>query len=234
MVNLIYRQGNYGSICFPYGRSENGGSCEFATKKCLEECSERCLEMKWFKEVLEFFETQDTLLIYKRIIKEMKDNDFKLLFWFDCGDCPKALTSKVLTIIKQLNEDEMIQLGYTRNKGLWSEVKKIKGIPFMLTVENESQIKVKGYYAIPDYKTERVQIINYKDVTVSVGGGYHVCGGGTVYNVEEVVKKVDVALCSNDRSNTSLMEIDVGKKGKITEANCWYCYKDKIGCFNAK
>lgn len=238
-MNLLYRQGNYGSLCFPYGKHADGGSCDFATPTCLEHCSEQYSAMSWFKDVLAFFESNNIITIYKKITEELNRNNFKLLYWFDCGDCPKRLTDKVLAIIDQLHNDGIIQLGFTRNKIFWKKVNMIDGIRFMLTVENKKNIKGEGFYALPDYDTAYTQIIlnHPTHIEDDIIGFY--CGGGVCYKTgKKVNKQFNVADCACDKSNTS--EVVGGRFHSITsgdetkelgEANCLYCYQDKAGCF---
>ena len=131
-MRLLYRQGNYGSICFPYKES-----CDFASKECLRECSEQFNDMTLFRAILKEFETRSAVELYKEIQAGMIDNDFELLSWFDCGDCPKRLQRKVVDIMTAL---DCYQIGFTRSKSLWSAVKDLDRVRFILTVERGTKI----------------------------------------------------------------------------------------------
>ena len=140
-MKLIYKQGNYGSICFPYKKS-----CEFATKKCLKECSEQFEDMAWFNEVFTLFKNQSSIELYAEIKKELEDNNYKLLTWFDCGDCPSRMTNKIYDIINQLRKDGFVQLGFTRNNSLWQKLTELDNskVRFLLTVEKGTKLIKEG------------------------------------------------------------------------------------------
>jgi len=163
MKNLIYRQGNYGSICFPYGKLKDGGSCQFATAKCLKNCSEQFNRQEWFRITYKYFKDNDSLAIYRQLVRELKEKKFKLLQWFDSGDCPTNLTHKIFGIMSELSKDGYVQCGFTRNKPLWEKANTLSRMRMGFTVENESDIKKNGLYGIPNYKTYYTQIVIRRD-----------------------------------------------------------------------
>ena len=231
MSNLIYRQGNYGSICFPYKES-----CEFATKKCLKECSEQFTDMTWFSEIFKEFKDRSVVELYASIKDSMEKNGFKLLTWFDCGDCPSQLTTKISQIILQLKDDGFTQLGFTRNSRLWKLMQSIRKIRFFLTVERGTKIKAEGYYAIPEYAKQRVCIIHHHtfdrpeqesiDEIIAKGEAFvRYCGGGSSYIQYITVTEPEfLTQCIADRQNSPIV-------GKMYEANCQYCLENNRGCF---
>lgn len=241
-MRLIYRQGNYGSINFPYKKS-----CQFATRKCLKECSEQFNNMTWFEKVFAEFKTKSSVELYADIKEELKDNDFNLLTWFDCGDCPSRLQTKVVDIINQLHNDRVSQLGFTRNEKFWLKVKDLHEddrhltsgpfkTRFMLTVERGTVIKKEGYYAVPDYKKQQVCIIHHhtfskpeedKIDNIIARGGAHVryCGGGGSYIPMKTVTEPEfIVSCLSANSNTAVVREEY-------ESNCQYCLEDGKGCF---
>ncbi len=246
-MSLLYKQGTYGSICFPYKKS-----CEFATKKCLVQCSDRYCDSTLAEKTFEAFKRCTALQLFTTINTEMKDNDYKLLAWFDSGDCPKDMTDKVIELIFQFHEKGYSQIGFTRNKKLWKAVRglyeKDEGYSdiktktrFLLTVERGRKITDEGYYAIPDYKKQRVCILFHhtfrKPVSRSVdeailsGDAFvRYCGGCSSYvrhvTVTEPVLK---AYCDASNSNAGTME-DL-HWDQVHEANCEYCLDDDRGCF---
>ncbi len=235
-MSLLYRQGNYGSICFPYKKS-----CEFATKKCKANCTEQHVDMTWFTETFKSFNKLNSIELYGQIKREMDKNGFKLIFWFECGDCPSTLTEKIALIIKQLNKDGFTQIGFTRNKKFWKLIKGTTNSRFMLSVEKGSKIIDKGYYSVPDYKNFRVAIVHHHtfkrpvqesiDKIVASGRAkLRFCGGGYTYIERETVTepqfKVD---CSTSRANADVITF----RGDVYEANCFYCFKEKHGCFGS-
>ena len=244
-MRLVYRQGNYGSICFPYKNS-----CEFATKTCLKQCSEQYNDMTWFDETFKYFKSVSGVKLYAQIKAELEDGNFKLLTWFDSGDCPTSLTNKVSDIINQLHEDDFSQLGFTRNEKLWLKVKDLEEddqcysnvttkTRFMLTVERGTKIIKEGRYAVPDYKKQRVCIIHHHtfdkpveesiDKIISNGGGLvRYCGGGGSYiEMKTVTEPKVVVQCFPNNSNAPII-------GEMYEANCGYCLGDGTGCFTEK
>lgn len=235
MNTLIYRQGNYGSICFPYKKS-----CGFATTKCLKECSEQHNDMTWFSETFDTFKNSSAVALYATIRDELKESGFRLLTWFDCGDCPARLTKKIVEIIRQLAKEKFWQLGFTRNLALWQSLAGVKRVRFILTVERGSRIKDEGYYAVPNYKKQRVAILHYHtfdrpisrsiDKIIARGeANVRYCGGGGSYmSMKTVTEPEKNAQCSISGPNAALV---TGKWGRNHEANCEYCLEGNRGCF---
>ena len=59
---------------------------------------------------------------------------------------------KITLIIERIKNDEnIIQMGFTRNISLWNRFKDI----FALTIEKKEQAIESGIYAIPDYENEQ-------------------------------------------------------------------------------
>ncbi|KKN30853.1 hypothetical protein LCGC14_0829780 [marine sediment metagenome] len=239
MERLLYRQGNYGSICFPYKES-----CEFATKKCIKECTEQHNNMSWFKEIFEDFKKKSSISLYAQIKQEMQENNFTMLSWFDCGDCPIRLTIKVVQIMEQLREDGFWQIGFTRNKKLWKQVKDLCNVRFMLTVERGTKLELEGYYSIPDYSNQRTAIVHYhtydkpidESIDQIISEGYaniRYCGGGGSYiETKKVTEPKLVDQCFAFNSNTGTCNSSGDPVNVVHEANCQYCYEDNEGCFS--
>ncbi len=134
-----------------------------------------------------------------------------------------------------------MQLGFTRNKSLWLKLQGIEHVRFILTVEHGTMIKEKGYYAVPNYKKQRVAILHHhtfdrpvgKSVDKIIASGeanVRFCGGGGSYIPWETVTEPTLsAQCSINGSNASLMHY----WSRCYEANCGYCLENNRGCFES-
>jgi len=237
-MNIIYRQGNYGSICFPYK-----DSCKFATKQCLVQCSERFNDQTWFKEIFQFFKDNEAIRIYCRISEELEKNRFNFLAWFDSGDCPPSLVRKISSIIASLAEDKIHQIGFTRNEKLWLKVKDIPHVRFIHTIPRGTKISTQGYYAVPNFKKQRICIVNYHehrvhemediDNVIKSGQAFlRFCGGGgSSIRMKTVTRPEKIVDCSEAASNVAVIP-DNTFYDEYHEANCGYCFKEKRGCFS--
>ncbi len=236
-MRLVYRQGNYGSICFPYK-----DSCAFATKQCLIQCSERFNDQSWFKEIFAFFKTNEAIRTYCRISEELEKAKFNFLAWFDSGDCTPGLVKKVSGIIASLADEKINQIGFTRNEKLWLAVKDIPRVRFIHTVPRGTKITTQGYYAVPNFKKQRICIVHYHEHKVHVtediddvirsGQAFlRFCGGGGSYiRMKTVTRPKKIVNCSEAASNVGIIP-ENSWGGDYCEANCKYCFDSQIGCF---
>lgn len=235
-MRLIYRQGNYGSVCFPYKES-----CSFATTQCLAQCSEKFNDQAWFKEIFAFFKANDAVRIYCRLRDELSDCKFDFLSWFDSGDCTPGLVQKLVSVITCLSDDGIQQIGFTRNEKLWQKVKDISHVRFIYTIPRGTKIRTYGYYAVPNFKKQRICIVNFHEFSVPMnediddviksGNAFlRFCGGGCSYvRMQRVTRPEEIAKCSWSASNVGT--ISDMQSGEIYETNCKYCFDEERGCF---
>jgi len=224
-TNLLYSFSGVAAIFFPVGRLKNGGTCEFLSKRCENECAAfkngtmnnsipYKTKLRIYNEI--FKNPMDEII--KRIISEMTEMDTKILYWFASGDCPRKLTQKLSELIIRLSKEYvMTQQGFTRNKKLWQSFKGSDNIRFCLTIENEDKIsnideedKEGTLFAVPNYETGNVKIIGFPWVISKPQFEYH-CGSlfnpayrnktHTYYErtVLEVSKCYDCQKCYNEK-----------------------------------
>lgn len=219
-LKLVHDDGKVPSIFFPAGKPPKG-SCEFATKICLERCPSDVTPNALEQWIYEQFKTIPADELVRRIHMELLDRNKLFLQWFPWGDCPKKMTEKVAWIMKQLKEERVVQCGFTRNEALWEKVR--FKICMGLTVEDKE--KVLGYcersealIGWPDYETGKVHLYRsfekVKVGTVKKQGAYLGSCGGTWhedYKYEEAILEK--------------------QPNHIFEASCDLCAKHKRGCF---
>jgi len=161
------------------------------------------------REIYNFFIEKSTLAICSKIIKEMDELQMKVLSWFASGDCLDKDIDKFYQIMILLDEEGIVQNGFTRNWRLYQQIIEDEVIGhIVLTLESLSQRdnplgdSLSGLWAVPDYEKGMVRLYNGKLGNKSYGG----CGSN------DVITKFD------------------GKEVKIT-ANCTGCYYKRLGCF---
>ncbi|MCK5018134.1 MAG: hypothetical protein KAS32_13840 [Candidatus Peribacteraceae bacterium] len=206
-MHLIYHDGSAGGIFFPPGKPKDGGTCEFATRKCLNNCVLKVNEPT--KQTYRCFVDYSVGEIVGEIMREMSYYPNKFITWFVSGDCPRELEDKIAEVMKCLSRQEIVQHGFTRNKSLWRKIRGIHKLTLCLTVENltkASKEKEGDYIVVPDYKTERVDIFKLKDSEYTYSGS---CGSGWVKT--PVTQSWDAF--------------------DVSEEDCGLCYKNKKGCF---
>jgi hypothetical protein len=193
------------AIFFPVGEIDKGGTCEFATKKCLEMCSafrnatdENIIGYEPKLKIFKFIIKMPLFLVCHQIMEDLNQMNSKLLYWFASGDCMKKHIDRISTIMKHLSLEEIIQCGFTRNKTLWKRTQQIQNINIALTMEFKDVSKIgftSGLISVPDYKTGKIKLY-MNNVFQGSCGGYR----------------------------TELKEA-------IQENDCNKCYEMKKGCF---
>jgi len=210
-VKLVYMFNNVPGIYFPPGETKFGGTCEFASKKCIKVCAAfknatDTNKIGWDKKCAVFSDITkgEPHNIILRISNEVKNMKSELLYWFASGDCPSEFTDEIAYIIEGLSFIIPAQNGFTRNQELWEKVNKFDNVKIALTLEKPYKSKLQqmsslGTIAVPNYNTG---IINLYTCNRS----YTSCGANLVY-----IKTLD--------------------KIEERDADCNICYKEKIGCF---
>lgn len=212
MTKLIYPFCGVAGIYFPVGKLTEGGTCEFASEKCMKVCAafknatdtnkiaydEKC---KIFSDITQC-ESKD---IIWEIAKEVKRMKSEVLYWFASGDCPSEFTEKISHIIEGLSYIIPAQIGFTRNQELWEETNRLdNNVRIALTLEKPYKSRLQrmsslGNIAVPNYNTGIINLY-------SCNRSHTSCGADIVY-----VKTLD--------------------KIEERKADCGNCYKEKIGCF---
>ena len=224
-MKILRPSNNYvAGIFFPIGSPEEGGTCQHASKECVDNCyakkkdyDER-VNIPEFKKrgILNFFINKPTTSICTEIIKEMEELQAIILSWFASGDCLDEHVNKLFEIMILLQEKGIIQNGFTRNNNLYGKILRSEEVNYdvlriVFTIESEDIIYrpvcgignyPRGIYGVPDYKRGVVALYYATPGYKSYGG----CGFG------DITHKFD------------------GKEIEIA-TNCLGCFKKKIGCF---
>lgn len=213
MTKLVYPFSGVAGIFFPVGKLDEGGTCEFASEKCLKVCAAfknatATNKIDYRDKCNAFFEITQFLVhsVIWRILKEVKDLNSDVLYWFASGDCPSEFTDRIVHIIKGLSYVIPAQIGFTRNQELWEKTNRLDNINVRIALTLEKPYKSKlqsmlslGTIAVPNYNTGNIKLYRCTQ-------SYTSCGAGIVY-----VKKLGETI----------------KK----KADCSNCLKEKIGCF---
>lgn len=204
-------------IFFPIGIPEKGGTCQYPSNKCLKSCYALKKDYDEIiniseedkKKIYNFFIKKPILTVCNEITKEMDELQIKILSWFASGDCLNKDIDRIYQIMVLLDEEGVVQNGFTRNKRLYSEIIQSNKIDhIVLTVESllpkDAPLEnyPRGLWAIPDYEKGIVKLYHGKLGRKS----YATCG------FNQVETKFD------------------GKEIKIA-TNCSGCYHKKLGCF---
>jgi len=213
-MKILYTFAHVMGLFFPEGKIKNGGSCEFATNKCLKKCCAhkpgdgQKIKFEKKEKIFQFFIENPIDQIFDQIVLELRNSNCEIFSWFASGDCPSKLTTKLFEIIQKLDEVKIIQSGFTRNKKLWKLCKKLSSnCKVLLTIEDPNDIDEDGLYAFPNYKIGAFDIYCVKNQQQYITSG---CGGGYYQDHMKKIKKEDSHL----------------------EMNCKKCYENRTGCFN--
>lgn len=202
-VKLLHPDGQHLALYFPAGLPERGGSCAFASMRCLVNCLSYLMQNNITKNTNDIFDTHKEQEIAEIICNQLSRRKPRLLEWFCWGDCIPERTEQVLGVMRLLSKKGIIQCGFTRNKKLWKASHKIKNMRLGFTTEDIDELDYlskKGLVAYPNYDTGETQIF-YGTERKHSGGS---CGGAFYY----------------DRAT------------KISyDAECVECYKNRRGCF---
>ena len=218
-MKILRPSNNYvAGIFFPIGRLETGGTCQYASDRCLEECYglnkhyDVTVDISEDdkQQIYKFIIEKSLLTICTAIITEMEGMQAKILSWFCTGDCPDKDIDKIWEIIRLLEQEGIIQNGFTRNIDFYHAVHNLAP-HIVLTVESkdiddtpESIDPENGLWAIPDYGKGEVKL--YQG-TLAYKKEYGSCGWHTTKIIKADLKEIEIA------------------------TNCYGCYKQKIGCF---
>ncbi len=226
-TKLLYPFANVMGIFFPVGKLKDGGTCQFASKKCLKECiaikngnKKNKIEYKFKKGTYDFFRNETKNVIVRKILTELSESNCNIISWFASGDCPKKLTVKLVSIIKSLNNMDVIQCGFTRNLSLYNYLYRkveilyggdhyrfVDNLRILLTVEKKEDIDIIGgnveddkiLFAVPNYNNGKAEIYTHEF-------------------------DYDPKCCCYDYNS-------ITRQISKESYNCERCYKNKTGCF---
>ena len=208
-MDIVRKDGLVSAIFFPPGSVIDGGTCQFATKECLYNCYAE--KSALVKEIYKFITEEEIFKVCSKIRDDFSRLGGEVLHWFSAGDCESKHQERLLKIMRYLSKEDVVQCGFTRNKSLYSKANKIRNMNMIFTVETFDEIKkqkIIGKVAVPNYETGYINIYLTKPSEIKEGFRSLGTCGGTWY--EYKVK---------------------GKTELITEADCNYCFKNRLGCF---
>lgn len=168
-MKILYPFIDVPSVFFPVGRLEDGGTCEFASQKCLAECAvykhlfcNHIIHFQIKEAIFERFTTQDPLSLVSEVLSEMREANSNVLCWFASGDCPTKHTERICQIARLLQMKGINQSIITRSHALYNLVRQKRlesyaRIGIALTTESIKEIKGVGLFVVPDYKKGLIQ-----------------------------------------------------------------------------
>ncbi len=139
---ILFLENGSPCIFFPVGKLADGGTCNFMTDECYENCPSCGVVHEHEIKALKYFKDNPIGEIVERIMKELSYFESTFLGWFSWGDCPPSLTEKIVEIVRRLNESGIIQNGFTRNKTLWEKIPCKNNLRFSLSVDTEKDANV--------------------------------------------------------------------------------------------
>lgn len=208
-MKILYPFSGIMGIFFPVGKLSDGGTCEFATPKCLPPmcAAMRCIpagdkiDYDRKKEVYRFITKGQIFFVCYTIMEELEISGCKILYWFASGDCMREHEERILEIMKYLSSEKIKQCGFTRNKYLWAAVnaRREYDVRLVLTVEDKTK-------AIP---LSEAGLVNIPDCNKGIVQLYH--------------NRIQYVSCGTDQHKLDIL-------GR--EDDCQKCYKRKKGCFS--
>ena len=174
-------------VYFPTGKLETGGTCEFATTKCLEHCIANKMQAasqitardlaylgvespipicKDYpsrvkqERALAWFKDNDVHTIVVALLHSMQQTDEYILHWFASGDCPDYMLDKIVSIIAAINQAGYIQIVFSRNQRLVSILRRMDDNELLRVVyTTDNKTGASGLIAWPDYDRYNVQLL---------------------------------------------------------------------------
>ena len=214
-MKLLYPFLDVPSVFFPVGSLENGGTCEFATERCLQECavykhlfSDKILNFKTKEAIYARITTRDPLKICLELLNELKEANSNILCWFASGDCPTKDTEQITQIARFLQMKGINQAMVTRSHKLYRSVyqKRLHSFHASLgvarTIESIGEIGKNeiGLFVMPDYREGTIQF----------------------YTREKGHKPI---------KKSKLYPPDSKEQIKKSQNNCINCLVNRVGCF---
>jgi len=206
-MKILFPFSGVACVSFPVGEPPLG-TCEFATKQCLSECgalknakksatSDEPGHIIGYQPKLrafKFITERPLFLVCHKIYSEMKRMKTRILYWFASGDCIYDHRERILSIIKHLDMEGIIQCGFTRSEWLWEKLHKYD-IRIALTVEDRhraTELSEEGLVAFPDFEKGRVDLYWR---TGQCGS----CGFSDYTDFDKLSYEANCQLCYNNR-----------------------------------
>jgi len=168
-IKIIMMDCDCPSIYFPIGKPSDGGTCAFATKKCMEYCPSGMVTNDIERHALRFFFDNTDSEIISRLHREFREvlknpRAERMLQWWTWGDCLPELTDKISAVIIGLHSRGVPQYGFTRNRDLWESVPDYDSLHIGLTIDDMDEAKnlsvTSGKMtACPDFSAGYAQMI---------------------------------------------------------------------------
>lgn len=177
---IVFMDSDIPSIYFPVGLPIDGGTCEFATKVCLEHCPSGGAVNEHERYALQYFINHTSKEVFAKIVLdfgELADRPYnaKMLQWYTWGDCPSKLTQKVYEIILMLCGEGIPQYGFTRNERLWELVPQKDRLNIGLSLDNldlaiHKSLESGKMTACPDYEAAYARMIFNGQIQATCNG----------------------------------------------------------------
>lgn len=178
--SILHMDSDIPSVYFPIGKPEDGGTCEFATRKCIEYCPSGQVINDHEKHALAYFKRYTAGTVFKRLIKNFESlaaipYNARMIQWFAWGDCPSDLTGKIAEIILRIRDEGIPQYGFTRNKMLWEMIPSSDFLSMGLSIDNlkeakEVSIESGKMTAHPDFKSGYAEMISNGKIVARCNG----------------------------------------------------------------
>ncbi|KKN15556.1 hypothetical protein LCGC14_0985010 [marine sediment metagenome] len=189
-MKVLYFDSDIPSIYFPVGLPETGGTCAFATKKCLAYCPSGNSRNKSEIYALTYFKENDASTIAAKVVEDYKTlikrpYHAKMIQWFVWGDCLPELTEKVYQVIMSLNNLGIPQYGFTRNRKLWELVPAKRDLNMGYSLDSLKKAMELSYgkmTACPDYQRGYARMIFKGHIRTSCNGWWCITETGEERN----------------------------------------------------
>lgn len=171
---ILFKHGSVLAIYFPSGLPKDGGSCHFATSRCMKNCQSSIANRKE-KEILKFFTAAPLNDVFSKVYAEVTQDGSNMLYWFASGDCPPKSTARILKIMKQFSNANVIQQGFTRNLKLWKGALEMEKNYLVLTVEpleKAKKLSEKGVVGVPNYDEGIVHLYRNREHSGGCGADW--------------------------------------------------------------
>jgi hypothetical protein len=171
---ILFKHGSVLAVYFPSGLPKDGGSCHFATSRCIKNCLNSLANRKE-KEILNFFTTASLNDVFAKVYAEVNLDGSNMLYWFAAGDCPPKFTARILEVMRQFSNAGIIQQGFTRNKQLWEGTLEMENNYLVLTIEHLAEAKKlseKGVVGVPNYDDGIVHLYRNKEHSGGCGADW--------------------------------------------------------------
>jgi len=199
MEQILHMDSDIPSVYFPIGKPSDGGTCEFATRKCIEYCPSGQTINEHERYALNYFQKHNQDEIFLKILSDYNQlssisYNAKMIQWFTWGDCPTQLIRKVAIVMLLLRNKKIPQYGFTRNKMLWEIIPRSDILNIGLSIDNlkiAKQVSIDSgkMTAHPDFNSGYAEMIFDGKIITRCNGWWCI-----VQRTEEI-RNSDCSLC---------------------------------------